>query len=249
MLRREIASLWFNHIISVVVLTACDFGSPEAACHESADCGPTETCIAGECVANDCTVDGSCPPTTCQADADDDGVCDDLDICTGDDASGDFDTDGTCDDLDVCPQIPRMVFQAEDAELHGPTVTSDRFGYHGAGYADFGDYVGETIVVRPTVETTGPFRLGVRYANADRVGAARPMDLSINGSFTATLLFEAPSPRSWETWIVQSHAPIELAVGQNVVELATTLDAGPNVDELVFDCVACEDTTGDGYCE
>lgn len=35
-------------------------------------------------------------------DADGDGVCDDLDLCSGDDTLGDADGDGVCDDLDAC---------------------------------------------------------------------------------------------------------------------------------------------------
>ncbi len=38
----------------------------------------------------------------CLSDADDDGVCDDLDVCSGNDASGDSDGDGVCDDVDLC---------------------------------------------------------------------------------------------------------------------------------------------------
>ena len=36
------------------------------------------------------------------ADADKDGVCDDIDACSGDDATGDGDKDGFCDDVDTC---------------------------------------------------------------------------------------------------------------------------------------------------
>jgi len=35
-------------------------------------------------------------------DADGDEVCDDVDLCVGDDATGDADSDGVCDDSDVC---------------------------------------------------------------------------------------------------------------------------------------------------
>ena len=36
-------------------------------------------------------------------DADADGTCDEVDLCTGDDSTGDFDGDGVCDDSDPCP--------------------------------------------------------------------------------------------------------------------------------------------------
>ncbi|MCB9676193.1 MAG: thrombospondin type 3 repeat-containing protein [Alphaproteobacteria bacterium] len=37
-----------------------------------------------------------------QVDGDDDGICDSIDMCLGDDATGDADGDGVCDDLDQC---------------------------------------------------------------------------------------------------------------------------------------------------
>ena len=42
------------------------------------------------------------PPLVPCGDVDDDGVCDDVDVCDGDDATGDTDSDGICDDGDVC---------------------------------------------------------------------------------------------------------------------------------------------------
>ena len=45
-----------------------------------------------------CVADAeTCPDT------DADGVCDDVDICEGDDATGDDDGDGTCNEFDLCP--------------------------------------------------------------------------------------------------------------------------------------------------
>ncbi|MEN0067025.1 MAG: DUF1565 domain-containing protein [Myxococcota bacterium] len=43
-----------------------------------------------------------CEGDDATGDVDNDGICDDRDACTGDDAVGDFDLDGTCDDLDLC---------------------------------------------------------------------------------------------------------------------------------------------------
>ncbi|MEZ4238981.1 MAG: hypothetical protein R3F59_23075 [Myxococcota bacterium] len=55
------------------------------------------------------TDDTGTPATSCggdPADSDGDGVCDPLDLCTGDDATGDTDADGLCDDADACPLDP-----------------------------------------------------------------------------------------------------------------------------------------------
>jgi hypothetical protein len=59
-------------------------------------------------VAGDADADGVCDDTDlctgddATGDADADGVCDDTDLCTGDDATGDADADGICDDTDLC---------------------------------------------------------------------------------------------------------------------------------------------------
>ena len=49
-----------------------------------------------------CDEDDVCEGDDATGDADGDGICDDRDACTGDDAQGDIDQDGTCDDLDLC---------------------------------------------------------------------------------------------------------------------------------------------------
>ena len=58
------------------------------------------------CANNDaddlCNVLDACPEDA-DNDADNDGVCGDVDLCLGDDATGDTDGDGDCDDTDVCP--------------------------------------------------------------------------------------------------------------------------------------------------
>ena len=71
-------------------------------CEANEDCGQFDdgdacngvwTCQEGSCAFDDTTILG---------DSDGDGVCDDADMCNGDDASGDSDSDMTCDDIDAC---------------------------------------------------------------------------------------------------------------------------------------------------
>lgn len=57
------------------------------------------------CACDDADQDGACDEVdVCEgddfADMDEDGVCDAMDLCDGDDASGDNDADGECDDVD-----------------------------------------------------------------------------------------------------------------------------------------------------
>jgi hypothetical protein len=44
-----------------------------------------------------------CTGVDSTGDSDSDGICDDSDVCTGADSSGDSDSDGVCDDSDACP--------------------------------------------------------------------------------------------------------------------------------------------------
>ncbi len=60
------------------------------------DCCPDDD---GDLVCNAVDV---CDGDDASGDTDGDGICDDRDVCDGDDATGDTDGDGVCDDTDVC---------------------------------------------------------------------------------------------------------------------------------------------------
>lgn len=55
----------------------------------------------------------------CAADADGDGVCDDVDLCDGNDAFGDTDGDGICDDIDNCPSTSNAAQTDTDGDGTG----------------------------------------------------------------------------------------------------------------------------------
>jgi hypothetical protein len=79
---------------------ACSLGSETCD-----DDGSWVGCTAVEPVEEICdNLDNDCDGTVDQGlvDTDDDGICDEIDLCTGDDASGDTDGDGICDELDLC---------------------------------------------------------------------------------------------------------------------------------------------------
>jgi hypothetical protein len=75
-------------------------GGSQTTASESRSCtvGPTED-DDGDGVCDRLDV---CAGNDATGDGDDDGVCDDLDVCVGDDATGDVDADGVCGDQDVC---------------------------------------------------------------------------------------------------------------------------------------------------
>ena len=91
-------------------------------------CGTGMQCLAGDCVTSD-VLDPACVD-----DADADGVCDPVDLCDGDDATGDSDSDGLCDDIDPCVLGPDVdsdgdgVCDAEDLCLGNDTLDSDGDG-------------------------------------------------------------------------------------------------------------------------
>lgn len=70
-------------------------------CADADDVSFDHTCVANECVrTTTACLFGSCALETCSTtcpDGDADGVCDDVDLCEGDDAQGDADLDGLCD--------------------------------------------------------------------------------------------------------------------------------------------------------
>jgi hypothetical protein len=72
---------------------SCEANEDCAAFDDGDTCNGVWTCQDSSCAFDEATVLG---------DADADGVCDDADVCNGDDASGDSDGDMTCDDLDAC---------------------------------------------------------------------------------------------------------------------------------------------------
>ena len=80
--------------------TPCDDNDPTTA----AEVCEAAVCVGTVCDDDDgddvCNEDDLCWGDDAQGDADNDGVCNDLDICEGDDATGDWNGDGTCDDLD-----------------------------------------------------------------------------------------------------------------------------------------------------
>ncbi|MBK8268076.1 MAG: thrombospondin type 3 repeat-containing protein [Planctomycetes bacterium] len=72
------------------------------------------------------------PPAPCAADADADGVCDNVDLCQGNNASGDTDGDGFCDDIDNCPTTPNP--SQADMDYDGLGDSCDALGTALCGY-------------------------------------------------------------------------------------------------------------------
>ncbi len=120
------------------------------------------------------------------------------------------------------------VYEAEDALLNGPTVASNRTGYTGTGFVEYGTTSGEFIEWTVNSAAGGPAALDFRYANGDTVD--RPLELSVNGTVVnASLSF--PPTGNWDTWASVSLTST-LNAGANTIRLTSTAGSGPNVDSL-----------------
>jgi hypothetical protein len=156
------------------------------------------------------------------------------------------------------PGIP-VVIQAEDetqvSVLDSGTGNADRsltrevnpanpdgFGNFRAGavgdaYVDFGSDPGDAIAINFNAPTAGTYAVTFRYANADGTGAARPLDVAVNGTAAGTLPFvvTGTGDPGWEKW-TDLTVELELAAGSNTLRLAIPAGAanGPNIDQITF---------------
>ncbi|QMU69988.1 carbohydrate-binding protein [Streptacidiphilus sp. P02-A3a] len=122
---------------------------------------------------------------------------------------------------------PQETYQAEDATLSGPVVSTQNPGYTGTGYADFQnadkDYVQWTV----QAAAAGTYTLQFRYANGGT--GNRPLAVTVNGGNAQTAAF-APTA-GWSTWGIQA-LTVTLAKGTNTVRATATGSNGANIDWL-----------------
>lgn len=121
-----------------------------------------------------------------------------------------------------------LLFEAEDANLRGPSFQRNNAGFTGKGFADFQGRTGESVVWIIEIEEAGVYELNFRYAVA---GGARPLKLRVNSKPEAGQQLPFEDSGSWTTWTIQS-AQAELLRGRNVIQLDSFGASGPNVDSL-----------------
>lgn len=84
-------------------LLISDIAFTSYVCIPGRACNDGDSCTTGETYDTDCNCTGGIPSTN---DSDNDGVCDEFDICEGGDDSVDTDFDGIPDFCDPCPLFP-----------------------------------------------------------------------------------------------------------------------------------------------
>jgi hypothetical protein len=119
--------------------------------------------------------------------------------------------------------------EAERARIHRGVVASGYGGYTGTGFVDTADEVGSYVEWRVHSWRARTVALNVWYANGSQ--AARPMDVTVNGTAVAPGLSFDRTP-AWNDWETRTLL-VPVRAGVNTVRAtATTAAGGPNLDSL-----------------
>ncbi|MGW0820349.1 carbohydrate-binding protein [Streptomyces sp. NPDC002845] len=108
------------------------------------------------------------------------------------------------------------------------TIDSNWAGYSGSGFCNGTNAVGAYAQFTVNASASGTATLTVRFANGTT--AARPADVTVNGSTAASASFE--STGAWDTWATKT-LTVPVNSGSNTIRLSPTTSAGlPNIDYL-----------------
>ena len=130
--------------------------------------------------------------------------------------------------LEFSVAVPTTDYQAEDATISQGTVATNHTGFTGTGFVDYTNVTGSFVEWTVNATSAGTVGLTFRYANGTTV--ARPMDITVNGTLVANLVF--PGTGSWDTWADLSVNGALNSGSNKVRATATTSNGGPNVDRL-----------------
>ena len=128
-------------------------------------------------------------------------------------------------------------YEAEDAVLSGPQVSSSQSGYSGTGFADYvndsNDYIEWTV----SAASAGSAELVFGYALSS---GDRPLEIRVNGAVVeASLSF--PATGDWSLWGETTPVSVSLLAGPNTVRATAIGSSGGNLDYLEVSMEA-EDT-------
>lgn len=135
-------------------------------------------------------------------------------------------------------QAAPTLYEAENSPaVCTGAVESNWAGYSGSGFCNPTNATGAHVQFTVNAPAAGTATLRVRFANGTT--AARPADITVNGSAAASASFE--STGAWGTWATKT-LTVPVKSGSNTVRLSPTTSAGlPNIDYL--DVEVGDDTT------
>ncbi|MEI6890940.1 MAG: glycoside hydrolase family 2 TIM barrel-domain containing protein [Pontiella sp.] len=122
--------------------------------------------------------------------------------------------------------------QAEDAALRGAKIIAKGKGFHGKGFADFGNNAGAYIEwYQENDGDTRQAELVIRYSGNVKNRAGRYMKVSVNGQVVKDRLL-LPNTKNWgSSWKTVS-VPIQIGRGANTIRLTTVERGGMYIDEI-----------------
>ncbi|MFG2825492.1 carbohydrate-binding protein [Kitasatospora sp. NPDC048365] len=121
------------------------------------------------------------------------------------------------------------------------TVDSDWTGFSGTGFCNGTNATGAHAQFTVTAAAAGTATLKIRFANGTTT--ARPADLAVNGTTTASVSFEGTG--TWTGWTTKT-LTVPVRSGSNTIRFTPTTAAGlPNLDYLDVDTATTTPPTAD----
>lgn len=185
-------------------------------------CDDNNSCTINDIYDSDCNCIGTFQDT------DNDGTCDDYDLCQGFDDRIDSDLDVIPEQCDTCYDF---TFQENAAVYVGAKFKTYHKGYSGDGYLDYQNQTGDTITYTVTVPVAGNYDVSIRYACK---WSNRKLDVTIDGVLEISD-FAFPVIGEWDRWdkVLFTH---NFTPGTHTIQLTTNGHSGPNID-LVSLCL------------
>ncbi len=140
------------------------------------------------------------------------------------------------------------IYQAEDAQVSGPTLKTSNFGFTGSGYADFINATGDNLTFTIDITEAGAHYLDFRYALKN---GNRPLSIHIDG-IEKFASFAFPKTGAWNKWKSVGFYH-EFEIGSHTVLLTSIGSNGGNIDYLsvcheVLNPITLTTTTSDVLC-
>ncbi|KRF10029.1 hypothetical protein ASG89_00305 [Paenibacillus sp. Soil766] len=125
-----------------------------------------------------------------------------------------------------------LVYEAEDAELVNAKVDNNKNNgdWQGSGFVDFHAKPGGSLTWTVNVPVAGTYLLQIRYSNDKGTKSERPLMVEVNGNPDPNPL-PFPVTANWKTW-KRVDRTVALQAGNNTIKLTTTVNEGPNLDNL-----------------
>ena len=122
-----------------------------------------------------------------------------------------------------------VIYEAENAQLHGPVIVDEDRTQSG-DFVDFDGAGDQSVTWTVSVADDGAYAVDILYA-LSTTKAARPMTLSVDGSPAGTLPFHRNSNSDETEWNPQSTS-LSLTAGTHTITVTAPDANGPNLDYL-----------------